>query len=88
MTDHGLVAFRQLNDGKGPVVRINPYEVHINGMEDPDFYEELYVYGSKRKSNKWFWSVCSMYLALVKFHVGNKADENVRSIRPLRIRHS
>ncbi|KAL8813202.1 MAG: hypothetical protein Q9200_000431 [Gallowayella weberi] len=38
----------------GPVIRINPYEVHIN---DPEFYEELYVGGSKGKTNKWHWSM-------------------------------
>lgn len=38
----------------GPVIRINPYEVHIN---DPEFYDELYIGGSKGKSNKWYWSV-------------------------------
>ena len=41
---------------KGPVVRINPYEVHIM---DSDFYEELYVNASKGKSkvDKWHWAV-------------------------------
>ena len=38
----------------GPVIRINPYEVHIN---DPGFYDELYVGSSKAKTNKWYWSV-------------------------------
>ncbi|KAL8853731.1 MAG: hypothetical protein Q9221_001374 [Calogaya cf. arnoldii] len=38
----------------GPVIRINPYEVHIN---DPEFYDELYIGGSKGKSNKWYWSM-------------------------------
>ena len=39
---------------KGPVIRINPYEVHIN---DPEFYDELYLGSSKAKTDKWFWSV-------------------------------
>ncbi|KAG8528383.1 uncharacterized protein KY384_007301 [Bacidia gigantensis] len=38
----------------GPIIRINPFEVHIM---DPEFHEELYVHSNKRKSNKWFWSM-------------------------------
>ena len=35
-------------------MRINPYEIHIN---DPDFHEEVYVWASKGKSDKWYWSM-------------------------------
>ena len=38
----------------GPIIRINPYEVHI---QDPDFYDEVYVSGVRRKSEQWSWSV-------------------------------
>lgn len=38
----------------GPIIRINPFEVHI---QDPDFYDEVYVLGSKRKSEQWAWTV-------------------------------
>ncbi|KAL8792159.1 MAG: hypothetical protein Q9195_005255 [Heterodermia aff. obscurata] len=38
----------------GPIVRINPYELHIN---DPFFHEKLYVRSSKGKTDKWGWSM-------------------------------
>ena len=38
----------------GPIVRINPFEIHIN---DPWFYDQLYVSSSKGKTDKWEWSM-------------------------------
>ncbi|KAI9883757.1 MAG: hypothetical protein M1823_004458 [Watsoniomyces obsoletus] len=35
----------------GPIIRINPEELHI---DEPDFYDELY--GTSRKLNKWAYS--------------------------------
>ena len=37
----------------GPIIRINPYELHI---ADSEFYEKLYASGaSGEKRNKWDW---------------------------------
>lgn len=38
----------------GRIVRIKPYEVHIN---DPAFYDQVYVSGGKRKTEQWSWPV-------------------------------
>ena len=37
---------------KGPIVRINPYEIHIN---DPEYIDEVYP-GSSRRTAKWDWA--------------------------------
>jgi hypothetical protein len=41
----------KLNGIKGPIVRINPDEIHI---ADPEFYDTIYA-GSGRKRDKWDW---------------------------------
>lgn len=50
-----------LHEQYGPIIRINPFEVHIN---DPDFYDEVYVAGGKRKTDMWSWTVSSEALSL------------------------
>ena len=44
----------ELHKQYGPIIRINPYEIHII---DPEFYDELYVGHNKRKSDLWSWTV-------------------------------
>jgi hypothetical protein len=44
---------QELHDTYGPVVRINPCELHVS---DAEFYHTLYVGGSSRRTNKWYWS--------------------------------
>ena len=42
---------QELHKQYGPIIRINPYELHIS---DPEFYDELY--SNDKKADKWEWS--------------------------------
>ncbi|KAL8663142.1 MAG: hypothetical protein Q9168_008143 [Polycauliona sp. 1 TL-2023] len=44
----------ELHAQYGPIVRISPYELHIN---DPDYVDELYVGSSIRRTLKYDWAV-------------------------------
>lgn len=41
---------RDLHEKYGPIIRINPHELHIS---TPEFYETLY--SSNKKTDKWYW---------------------------------
>ena len=42
----------ELHEQYGPIVRINPYELHIN---DPEYYDEVFA-GPTKTTEKWAWS--------------------------------
>ena len=50
-----LFHIRTLHTRYGPIIRINPYEVHIS---DPYFYDKVYASSAGAdKRDKWEWSV-------------------------------
>ncbi|KIW64479.1 hypothetical protein PV04_09408 [Phialophora macrospora] len=61
---------RELHDQYGPIVRINPYELHI---DDPEFYDEVYT-GPTKPRDKWAWSASmfgnsSSHFSSVPYHL-------------------
>ena len=42
----------ELHKKYGPVIRINPYELHVHQL---DFYDQLYCAGGRRR-HKWYWA--------------------------------
>lgn len=66
----------ELHKQYGPIIRLNPHEVHIN---DPDFYDEVYVgAASGKKRNKWAWLVDSFGIPDSTF---STVDHDVHRIR-------
>ncbi|KAH7115315.1 cytochrome P450 [Dendryphion nanum] len=44
---------KELHEKYGPIIRINPEELHIS---DPSFYDDVYVNYATRPTDKWYWS--------------------------------
>ncbi|KAI4231772.1 MAG: hypothetical protein L6R40_007629 [Gallowayella cf. fulva] len=49
----------ELHKQYGPIIRINPSEIHIN---DPQAYHSIYVEASQRKSHRWSFPVSGVDL--------------------------
>jgi cytochrome P450 len=78
----------------GPIVRISPYEVHIN---DPDFLDVLYAASNTNRKDKWHWytaglglPLCTMASDEQNLHRRRRAamspffsKQNVRKLEPL-----
>ncbi|KAL5363701.1 cytochrome P450 [Aspergillus floccosus] len=45
---------KEMHEKYGPIVRINPHEIHI---DDPDFYHEFYSSSKKLKKYPWYYKV-------------------------------
>lgn len=39
----------------GPIIRINPWEVHIDGRADPAFWDVLYSNSNKLDKDPWYY---------------------------------
>lgn len=64
----------RLHDEYGPIIRINPYELHVS---DPEFYEKLYTGPGKRR-HRWSWYTSQFGLSQAMF---GTTDHDLHRIR-------
>jgi cytochrome P450 len=65
---------KRMHEVYGPVVRINPHELHVS---EPDFYDELYA-GPGKKRNKYDWAT---NLMMVKGSMWTTIDSDLHKLR-------
>ena len=51
MRNAQIIAEATKSNLKGPIIRINPYEIHVN---DPNYIDEVYA-GSSKTRDKYRW---------------------------------
>lgn len=85
---------QEFHEQYGPIVRISPFEVHIN---DPDFFETLYAASNTNRKDRWHWYTAGLGLPLCTMasdeqglHRRRRAamspffsKQNVRKLEPL-----
>jgi len=52
---------KEFHQQYGPIVRINPYEVHIN---DPEFFDTLCAASNTNRKDRWHWYTAGLGLPL------------------------
>lgn len=63
-----------MHEKYGPIIRINPYELHISS---PDFYEKLYTGPGKRR-HRWDWFTAQFGLPESMFGTNDHDSHRIR----------
>ncbi|KFY39939.1 hypothetical protein V494_03739 [Pseudogymnoascus sp. VKM F-4513 (FW-928)] len=64
----------RMHEEYGPIVRINPYELHVSS---PDFYEKLYSGPGKRR-HRWSWFTAQFNLPEAMFGTNDHDSHRIR----------
>lgn len=73
-----LFKIRELHERYGPIVRINPIHVHIN---DPDYIDEIYTAGNKRRRNRDPWFLHISKAGMMTWSLLHTEDHDLHRIR-------